>query len=216
MKKLLFLVLFTSLFFSSCSDDDSNPDNTEEANFYALKVGNTWNYNFFRRIGQTAEFENLGVNETVEIIGTENLDGSQYFTLQITTTGNDNNYAPCSENGVEQLKVRDSLGYLVSLEGEIHFSNEVAEPYSLSENEWGNVFGVLEQDSEEITVEAGTFMAVSNRIYAVDPNDGTEFPGKDQVYYAPNTGLVFRSYSTVNHPQHRWEKRLQSFVEGID
>jgi len=216
MKRVFYVSLFLSLFFISCNNDDDSPQNEQEQevveNFYALKIGNNWKYEYFRRVGQTDEFETFGVIEEVEIIETQIIDGETYFVFQSTTTGNENNFPPCApENGISTKRKRDSLGYLIESDHHILFSNENAEDYLLSDNDWGNIYGVLIENLQDIDVPAGTFNCFENELYAIIDDTGEIAPGRDRIYFSDEIGEVYREYSAVNNPDHKWEKRLMSF-----
>jgi len=219
MKRVFYVSFIFSLLFISCNNDDNSSQDEQEVeeNFYALKIGNNWKYEYFRRIGQTDEFETMDIIEEVLITETTIIDGETYFVYQSTTTGNDNNTLDIPENGVTTKNKRDSLGYLIAL-GQDHrilFSNENTEDYLLSDNLWGDVYGVLKEESENIEVTAGTFLCYQNEIYALLAPDGEISPGRDRVYFSDGIGEIFREYSGVGNPNYIWEKRLTEF-EIID
>ncbi len=218
MKRVFYVSLILSLFFISCNnDDDSSPEEQEVIeNFYALKIGNTWKYEYFQRVMQTEEFESTGVIEEVLIIETTIIDGETYFVFQSTTTGNENNYVPCApEYGVSTKNKRDSIGYLIESDHHIIFSKDNTEEYLISEHIWGNIYGVLMEETEGLNVPAGDFNCIENKIYAVQPETGETYLGKDRTYFSDGVGEIFRENSTVSNPQHRWEKRLIEY-EIID
>ena len=77
------------------------------------------------------------------------------------------------------------------------------------------MYVVLLETEENITVEAGTFLCKQNEIYAILDNTGDIPPGRDRKYFSDEIGEIYRQYSTVSNPQHRWEKRLIEY-EIID
>jgi len=164
-------------------------------------------------VGQTEEFETLNIVEEVEITETTIIDGETYFVFQSNTIGNENSLPFAPENGITTINVRDSLGYLLALNQNFHilFSNENTEDYLLSDNLWGDVYGVLKEEIENIEVEAGTFLCNQNEIYALIAPDGEISPGRSRYYYSDGVGLVFKEISSVSNPEHRWEKRLIEF-----
>ncbi|MAP55162.1 hypothetical protein [Altibacter sp.] len=196
--------------FTSCKDDDATDDQSGSENFYALKIGNTWTYNYFYRIGDSDDFENLNVTEKVEITGTTTENTETYFVFTTTTTGDTTHCPLCPDEGVTNRKLRDSLGFLVDEIGAIYFSRESVSDYLISENEWGNVYGVLQPENFSIEVPAGQFSCLNNEVYAI-LDDGTSSQGRDEIYYSDGIGYIFRKSSTVNNPQHMWEKRLMSY-----
>ena len=209
---LLAFFAITLVFVSCDSKDDSIPEEEEqvEENFYALTVGNIWNYEFFRRVQQTDEFESINVFNAVEITETTQINGEEYYVFTTTTTGNDNGHAPCNDNGVSNEHFRDSLGYLINENGKIQFSQLNSEPYLIDNPKWADIYGALIEGTTEITVEAGTFTTLENEIYAIN-EDVPEFPGKDYRYYADGIGLVQADHSFVTNPDHFWENRLISY-----
>jgi len=218
MKRVFYVSLFLSLFFISCNNDDDSSTEDQEVveNFYALKIGNNWKYEYFRRDGQTDEFVTTGVIEEVVITETALIDEETYFVFQSTTTGNENNYPPCApENGITTKSKRDSLGYLIENDHHIIFSNENTEDYLLSDNDWGDIYGFLAESQQEIGVPAGTFNCFENEVYAILENTGEMSPGRDKTYFSDEIGEVYREYSGVSNPIHTWEKRLIEF-EIID
>jgi len=208
MKKVFYVSLVFFLLFIACNNDDSSENQEVIENYYALKIGNNWKYEYFNRVAQTEEFETLGIIEEVEITATTIVDGETYFVFQSNTIGNDNDLPFAPENGVTTRNVRDSLGYLIELNHPILFSNENLEDYLISDQEWGNVYGVLLEGNENITVEAGDFVCNQNKIYALLDETGEEVPGKDREYYSNGIGQIYTQHSTASNPQHRWEKRL--------
>ena len=46
------LLSFSLLFISCNNDDDNSSPPIEEANFYALTIGNSWEYEYFKRNNQ--------------------------------------------------------------------------------------------------------------------------------------------------------------------
>jgi len=213
MKRVFYVSFVLSLFFIACNNDDDSSNNEQEVveNFYALKIGNNWKYEYFRRVGQTDEFETLNIVEEVEITETTIIGGETYFVFQSTTTGNDGDMLDIPENGITTKNKRDSLGYLVELDKPILFSNENIEDYLLSDNDWGNVYGVLLEGTEQINVPAGSFTCNQNEIYAILDETVEIAPGRDRVYFSDGIGEIFREYSSVSNPDHWWEKRLIEF-----
>ncbi len=214
MKRVFYVSLFFSLFFIACNnDDDASTEPEVVENFYALKIGNNWKYEYFQRVDQTDVFETMGIIEEVLITETINIDGEPFFVFQSTTTGNDSGFLDIPDNGITTKNKRDSLGYLITLDQDhrILFSNEIAEDYLLSDNDWGNIYGVLLEDTEQISVPAGSFICNQNEIYAILDETEEISPGRDRVYFSGEIGEIFREYSGAASTPHRWEKRLISF-----
>lgn len=198
------------MFISCNNDDDSSAPPVEEANFYALTVGNTWTYEYFERDWSSGEFVTMDVVEEVLITETTEIEGEVFFTFQSTTTGE--NMTPISpEIGITTINKRDSLGYLINDEHSVLFSNENLNAYLISDNDWGNMYGELKEGFEDVEVEAGAFSTNRNEIYAILSNNGEISPGRDNKYYTEEIGEVYRTFSSVSNPEHSWEKRLISY-----
>ena len=203
------------IFYSCKGDDDSNCMEQEQEqdpdNFYALTVGNTWTYNYFQRIGITDEFESLDVLAVVEIIGTSELNGEEYFVFQTTTSGNHGAPAYVPDNGVVNLHFRDSLGYLINEAGIKFFSNTNPEvEYFVQENSFFNLYGKLLSGTEDVKIQAGIFTALNNEIFA-KLEDGSITPGRSNKHYAEEIGQLKETYSSISNPLYLGEKRLVSY-----
>ena len=85
----------------------------------------------------------------------------------------------------------------------------------ISDDDWGDVYGVLKESLQEIVVPAGTFNCFENELYAIFDDTGEMSLGRDRVYFSDEIGEVYREYSGVFTPDHTWEKRLIDF-EIID
>lgn len=211
MNRVFYVCFIFSLIFISCNNDDDSDPQIEEENFYALKIGNNWKYEYFKRVGISDEFETIGIVEEVLITETSVNNGETFFTFQSTTTGNDNNHPCAPENGITLINKRDSLGYLIDSNHSILFSNESFDDYLISENIWGDLYGVLKEETQSIDVEAGSFIANRNEIYALLAPNGDISPGRDNKYYTEEIGEIYRKYSGASNPVHTWEKRLMEF-----
>jgi hypothetical protein len=207
MYRFSFFIIASTLLLTSCSksDDPGNLQEVQETSFYALKVGNSWSYNYF--INNNGVLENTGVQEEVEIIADTLIDNETYFMVQITTAGS---CGVCEHDEIVMRKVKDSLGYLVRLEGIILFSNDNTNDYLIRQNPWGDMYGVLSADPVSVEVEAGVFTALHNQVYAIDPNTGDIYPGKDDNYYADGIGLVKRNFHGLSGGL-LYERRLMSY-----
>lgn len=209
----VFLFLTSALLFTSCNKDDASAPEEEQqsdAGFFALQVGNTWTYNYFRRDSQTGELTNLGGVEEVEITHEEIVNNETLFTVQINTSDPNNSCSACNHDPMLTLKVKDSLGYLVEVGGEIKFSSINTADYLVKRQEFGNIYRVLKENEVLITVPAGQFSALNNERYAID-TDGNRLDGKDNLYYADGIGEVRQTISTVIQERIIFEKQLISY-----
>ena len=207
-------MIFTiSILLISCNKDDTSPQGQQvvEDNFFALKVGNSWIYNFFRPNNSTGVLENVGVQVEVEVTEETTIIENRYYTIQTTTLGNDNGECPlCGENGVSTLQVRDSLGYLIDGSGNILFSSENTQDYLVASHSWGDVYKVLRENEVLVTVPAGQFSCLLNEKYAINPNDSL-YAGRAHQYFSEGVGEIKRTFVFVISGSLILEKQLISF-----
>jgi hypothetical protein len=215
MYRLSISLFLTAILFVSCKNNDdtcSVGEGQDPDNFYALTVGNSWTFEYFRRIGTSEDFESLNAFDEVEITGNTEINGKNYFVFQTTTSGNDGAPPYVPENGVANLHFRDSLGYLINEAGKKFFSNTNQEQeYFILEHPTFNLFGKLVNGTENVDVEAGVFNALNNEIFAKLP-DETIPPGRSNKYYAEEIGQLKETYSAISNPISYGEKRLVSYL----
>lgn len=216
MNKLsICLLIITTALFISCSDDDEQTEIVEnEANYYALKIGNSWTYNVYKYNPSSENYEMEDLNVTSTIIGTEEINSQTYFTFKRTYTGADACLACEADFG--DISVRDSLGYLIDSAGTIKFSNNNVDPYLIASENFGDIFGVYREQTAAVDTPGGEFFGVDyNERYLVQP-DGTTAPGKDDTYYGnEGQGLIVKTISFVSSEIPNWFIILdETNVEG--
>lgn len=110
MARVLFFS-FVSLLIFSCSDDDPVSDNSQliPEPIIPLEVGNYWIYNLYleNADGELQLSSNL---DSMYVESIEEINGENYYNLVNLLVGSNT------------VKVKDSLGYLVSSEGLILYS----------------------------------------------------------------------------------------------
>ena len=208
----IFFFAISVFFLTSCSDDEAKTITQEETevSFYALTVGNTWNYQYFILNSVTDEFEPSALFQEVKITGTEFINGNTYYIFKSTSSGNGDNLPNFLQPGETKInKYRDSLGYLINENSRISFSSENTEPYSLDEGSVLDTFGQLVEGSQEIIVEAGTFSTIYNEIYGI--LDGELLDGRGRYFYAYGIGYIKQDIGFLSNPTHNWERRLISY-----
>ena len=220
MKKVIPVILVLLIIFS-CDDDENgnviNPEVVEtdeevqEVGFFNLVLGNQWTYEYFQRDFQTDNFETTNVIEERELIDIEEVNGELIYTIQVNTTGNENNSGLFPPEGISTYQVKDSLGYLVRLGEGIRYSSQSGEEYLIFSEGFGDVFGQLVDTEETVEVPAGNFDAQVNIRFALLNPDGELAPGMDNYLYADQIGEVFARISFVSDPQHFIERRLIDF-----
>ena len=201
MKRIIY-VCFLALFLSSCTTDNDDNSQPEDSNFYALTVGNSWEYRWY---GVSSEGVNVNPNsvaESISIVGTEEINNKIYYKFSRVISGNDpqSGSGLFPYNGEYSEFYRDSLGYLVNEEGLIKFSNSAIEEFQIIE--YHDNFGIINGQSvgailygelldEEINYssDAGTFqcLKVSTRIVY---DGGSEAPANNSIYYSDGIGLI--------------------------
>ena len=107
----------------SCSNDDSSASETQDSNFYALTVGNSWVYKNYRYDTNSETYEDTGVKDSISIIGTEDLFGNTYFKFRRLTTGNEGGITFCNPNGEHFENLREFEGNLIKDDGTVKFTN---------------------------------------------------------------------------------------------
>lgn len=212
MKLSISILALLMVSMISCDKKDDSPEQQlSDPNPYALSVGNSWKYQYFRRIDRTDEFESLDAFENVNIIDTSVINGNEYYTFETTTTGN-NNYTCVPPNGTVITKFRDSLGYLIKENGLRYFSysNPNKEYFIREETGDAKLYGMQTQNNENLEVTAGSFSCTVNEHY-IRFSDGNKAPFTDYYFYSKEVGLVKSTCSFVSEPLSRIEKRLVSY-----
>ncbi|MGO3182653.1 MAG: hypothetical protein ACTIJ9_07455 [Aequorivita sp.] len=213
MKSLLLSCLVFSLLFISCNKDDDQPEEQEQtqSNFYALKVGNSWKYQYFKRVDRTTAFEGIDAFDEVTITTTSEINGNMYYSFETVTSGDDSAVG-VPDNGTVITKLRDSLGYLINENGVKQFS--YANPdqeYLIREMSSGyKVYGVLTENDSALEVPAGNFSCSINEWYARF-TDGSKSPATDYYFYGKEIGQIKTTCSFVSDSMPRTEKRLLSY-----
>lgn len=210
MKRLFLIATFSALLFACNSSDDTQIQEPETSNFYALTVGNSWVYENFKYNLNTQTYDNTGVTDSVSIVGTESINGNTYFKFRRHTIGNESNITFCNENGEHFELFRDSLGYLVGSDGKIKFTNTDYSERVISEN--GNLvlYEILMPEEVEQIVEAGTFNCIYSQRYV--KNETSQLPATDKFYYSDGIGLIYDTSSFATQSIPSIIRRLTHYV----
>ncbi len=209
MYRIFYLLFTATILFTSCNnDDDAGTPEPEEENFYALAVGNSWEYEYYALNTQTDEYELRDLLLTRTITGTTEIDGETYYNVDVITTGTDS--CPLCDDQLQTELVRDSLGYEINEEGVILFSKDDENDYLIYSQPFGDIFGKLLSGTTTVDVEAGQFVAQRNVVYAI-LTSGVTSEGTDEILYSDGVGMVFRTISAVNNPSPLGEIRLKSY-----
>tara|TARA_R100000935_G_scaffold18503_1_gene35800 strand:- start:21730 stop:22380 length:651 start_codon:yes stop_codon:yes gene_type:complete len=194
----LFLLLTATLLIS-CSDDDEQTEIAEnEANYYALSVGNSWTYNVYRYNISSMEYEAQDFLVTGTITDTETINGETYYKFESTLIGEGT--CDICLNVIGNKSLRDSLGYLIDSNGVPIFTKETTEPYLVRVEQFGEVYGEYDATINAVETPLGEFENVDyNKSYAI-LEDGSISAGTEKMYYRDGEGLQVRVISLVSSP----------------
>jgi len=210
MKRIFLSVLISTTLFSCTSSDDAQIPETQNENFYALTIGNSWVYKNYKFNFQTSQYDYTGVIDSISIINTQEIDGNTYYNFRRLTTGNEANITFCNPNGEHFELLRDSLGYLITSEGSIKFTNNDIAERVLLEKDWGTIYEKLVSGFTTIDVESGTFICINSERYARNL-EGEQLPGLDRFYYSDGIGLIYDTSSFVSSATASIIRRLDSY-----
>ncbi|MEM6686730.1 MAG: hypothetical protein AAF617_13185 [Bacteroidota bacterium] len=202
----------------SCSNDDTTTIEPD-GGFYALKVGNSWVYEYINRVNPYADlfngtniFEETNVVDSVKVVGTEEIDGNTFYKFRIRTSGNDSNYPLCYDNGEHFEYFRDSLGYLINQYGKVKFAVEGDTQEFLQVAHQNDRFlRQLSSESEIVSTPVGDFDCFWMELYVRNNFNDERSKGTSSFYYKEEVGLVFSKISWANEILHRMERRLVSY-----
>jgi len=211
MKRIFLLLCICTFFFNCSTESNSDDQELQEDNFYALTVGNSWVYKKYRYNSTNETYDNSGIIDSVSIVGTELISGQNYFKFRTKTTGETNNNIFPGENGESFEFLRDSTGYLIDDSGTIKFTNNDFSELLVREENWGTVFHQLNTDSIVKEVEAGNFECLEMERWAIITSTGLTSPGRQNTLYSDGIGLIFKTISFVVEPIPPGEIRLDSF-----
>jgi len=193
--KRIFLLIVVALIFNSCDSNDDSP--VEELDAYGLKIGNSWEYKYYRyncaSDGSIIDKVDSGVVEKREVVGTEEINGVQYFKLKYDVTGVDSsNTFLFPENGVSYKYFRNEGDELIEyINGDEYFRFSYANynEQLVSVNDWGDIYIKLNEELVPIGVGLNSLDCFEMEIYAKN-SDGVRFPGTSYEYYYPSIGFV--------------------------
>ena len=211
MRHILITICILSLFFS-CSNDNNQNEELQNDNFYALTVGNSWEYRWYFYTPEEG-LSPRSVTESISIIGTEEINSNLYYKFKKVVSGNNESNSPYPSNGEYIEHYRDSLGYLVHSSGAILFVNNTTDEFFLYETNTGfplTGYAKLSEGYFDFTTEAGTFECLEMRIRFENPD--YEIPGVNKNYYADGIGLVKDEEVFLADPDGSgYQRRLESY-----
>ena len=205
------LVLLVLSMISCNKNNDSQEEQLVDPNFYALTVGNSWEYQYFKRIDRTEEYESIDAFDNVTITATTEINGNVFYIFETVTSGDDTSTC-VPENGTVITKLRDSLGYLIDENGIKQFSySNPNQEYLISESSNDvKIYGVLSESEATLEFPAGNFLCSVNERYARF-SGGDKSPGTDYYFYSKEIGQIKTTCSWVSDSIPILEKRLVSY-----
>jgi hypothetical protein len=216
MKNTILILFFAILFFLSCTTDSI--DNSNEENFYALKVGNSWVYKaYIIRDDAPDILESTTVVDSVAIIGTEEINNNIYYKFRRRTSGVEPLTAMYSlsifRNGETFELLRDSIGYLVNDSGTIRYTNNDYEERQISFNQNMTIgsYAKLQEGMTTISTEAGNFECINTHTYIRNLDTNELFPALNYDYYSDKIGRISYTSSYVIAPFPRVVYDLDSY-----
>lgn len=212
MKRILITVCMLAILYSCSSNDDSQTPDIQEENFYALTVGNSWEYRWYLYTPEGG-LSPKSVTESISIIGTEEINNNIYYKFKKTVSGNEGSNPAYPNNGEYFEHYRDSLGYLVHDSGAILFVNNTVDEFFLYETNVGfplTAYAKLSEGNFDFTTEAGTFDCLEMRIRFENPD--YEIPGVNKRYYSDGIGLIKDEDVFLADPDGSgYQRRLESY-----
>lgn len=211
MKRKMLILCVLILGYACSSDDNTNP-NEQPDNFYALTVGNTWEYVYYLKDNDTNTFLPTPIIETVNITETVEIDNNTYFNFKHVVTGNDGTYPYFPDNGERNYTLRDSLGFLIDEVGLIKYNNSDYNEYFMFNLDFDYSYHLaLSNVMDNITTNAGSFNCYDNHYYFKDFN-GNIANALDHIYREDGIGEVLSTMSFVTQSEHFIEKRLEAYT----
>ena len=208
--KIFLTFALASCFLIACNKEDSSEKISENSSYYPLSVGNYWIYDHYRIHYDGTE--NLLTNNTDSIVIAKDtiINSKKYFVFEGTD-------CKLGNHAMEVLKImRDSSGYLVNQNGEIHFSSVnfdedlLVEDYLLPNNDTIYITRYrMEDQPVTLFTPAGTFKVLNFRGTLVDRYH--LLPRYLNNYHARGVGEVQDDYFYLSDSTVYYERRLVRF-----
>lgn len=204
MTRKLALMISAILLIYSCEKNDYSNEN-KKLEYFPMAVGNYWIYEEYQIEKDLTEtksstFDSLSISKDTII------NGNHYFKVE------------CTYKIIPILRpnyYRDSSGYLVDLEGRIHFAQNnftdtlYRRTEGNSDNPYCTITVKMEHVNNKITVPAGSFDVLNFKTTVIiNPDYQNEWnPRYFDNYYSKNVGIITDSYSYLSQ-NFTVEKRL--------
>lgn len=209
MRRILFI---TSLLVGAIACTDNNDTTEEQSNFYALTVGNSWEYKYYKKDNTTNNFDPTPIVESVNITHTETINNEVYYNFKHVVSGNNGDYTTLPSDGEYNLKFRDSLGYLIDHVGSIKYANNNYNEHFVDHlsTDW-SYYLQLSNVQDMITTNAGDFSCLDNHYYLKDINNNVS-NGLEHLYREDGKGQILGTITFASQSEHFAEKRLETYT----
>lgn len=207
------LIIFLIILNYSCSSEDST-EVQQTGNFYALTIGNSWEYKYYLKDIAANDLVATSVTETIDITATIAINNSTYYNFRHIVNGNDGNYNTLPSDGEQNYTLRDSLGYLIDEVGLIRYNNSNYNQHFVNYNtDFGDFAYYLKLSEEEdnIITNAGSFLCYDNHYFFNDSNGNTS-NSLDHIYREDGKGEILSTMSFISESEPFAEKRLESYT----
>ena len=193
------IVSFFSFFILACSSDDSNSYELGEPDFFGLKIGNTWEYHYYKRQGTLENYTYIfdGAKSTNEVKGIVEIDDEEFFEIEISMEGN---CGGCPPDGVSHTylrvvdnKLKNDSGHILLFVGESIGQEKIS-----SSSLYGDIIITYSGESS-FESEYGDFPNVHNNNMIIVVGD-TQGLGLDSIKFVEGIGMVFRTISGASSP----------------
>lgn len=208
MKKIT-IILLTLMLMYSCNSDNTNEINNTN-NFYALTVGNSWEYKYYLKDIATNNFIATSITEMVNITHTIETEDLVWFNFRHIVEGNQGN-SLFPDNGEKNFILRDSSGYLIDQSGGIKYASNSYEEYFIDGSTNFTYHLKLSEQEDTITTNAGSFNCLDNHYFLRDIN-GDVLNSLDHIYREDGKGEILSTISYASQSEHFAEKRLESYT----
>lgn len=205
-----FVILLAVIIVYACSSENTT-SNQQTDNFYALTVGNSWEYKYYLFDTTTDDFLPTPVTETVDITESVIINNNTYYNFKHIVTGNDGSYNHLPNNGETNFTLRDSLGFLIDEIGIIKYNNSNNDEYFVDHfSPEYSYYLSLSGTEHSISINVGSFTCYDNHYYLKDLN-GNISNSLDHIYREDGKGEILSTLSISFQAEPIAEKRLESY-----
>jgi len=205
MRKLVFPLLFVLLLASCKKEDSLAPVSSQTTEYFPLEIGNYWVYEHYD-INPSGNESKKDLVDSIVISRDTTINGHQYFIYEGISHPSHPNW------GIINI-LRDSSGYIVNNNGQIHFAQNFTDVlYTKAEVTGGDTLFTLSYKVEEVPntvlVPAGEFEVLNYKGTLKELKLTSGFTDRHvDNFYAKDIGKILESYFYFSSPVVT-EKRL--------